>query len=138
MIVIIGLMSSAVVMTMAGDPPKARSFAAQMNQDLNQAAQQSLLSGEPFALGLSRENYAIMRYEEAGWRADLSRPWGENIDPALSTGGEPKSLTDKLLPHVMFEPTGISQIFELTLRGEDGIYILSSQGSGRVEMRPGS
>jgi len=38
----------------------------------------------------------------------------------------------------MFEPTGVSQIFELTLSGEDGSYILSSQGSGRVVMRQGS
>lgn len=136
--VIIGLMSSAVVMTMASDPPQSRSFAEQMSQDLNQAAQESILSGEPFALGLSRAQYALMRYEEEGWRAGVSRPWGEDMEAALRAAGEPKPLTDKLLPLIMFEPTGVSQIFELTLSGEDGSYILSSQGSGRVVMRQGS
>lgn len=130
-------MSSAVVMTLASDAPKSRSFAEQMTKTLNQAAQESLLSGEPFALGFSNQGYALMRYGEAGWRAETPLPWGDEIEADLSASGQKKPLTDTLLPYVLFEPTGNSQIFELSLRDEDGSYILSSQGSGRVVMRQG-
>lgn len=122
-------------MSMPSDKPPLRSEASRLNKALNQAAQDSVLSGEPRAFGLSNQGYAFMRFQDNEWEAVKTAQWSEDVEPVLSKNGEPKKLTQEVLPYILFDPTGQSTLFDLTLSGANGDrFILSSAGDGRVRI----
>ena len=130
--VIIGLMTSAVVLTMPQNKPAVNIYADNLVRDLNGAAQSSLLTGKVAALGLSEKSYAIYAYEGEEWVPKRTGDWPEGVFVTFEKDKTKLKLTEDLVPLAIFEPTGQSTLFELTLRNHDKALRLSSKGDGRV------
>lgn len=137
-LVIIGLMSSAVVMTFPKDPPPSRAVSDALVKRLNQTAQDSLLSGSPAAFGLSKTSFSFYSYNGSEWAEASSQKWPQGLTFTLRKAGEDIKLGDSSVPLIIFEPTGVSSVFTLTLSDFDGRYVLSSNGDGRVTLGDGS
>ncbi len=137
-LVIIGLMSSAVVMTFPKNPPASRAVSDALVKQLNHTAQESLMSGAPAAFGLSKTRYSFFGYNGTDWTEASSQKWPESLTLSLSKDGEDIKLTDTAVPLVIFEPTGTSSVFTLTLSDFNGRYVLASKGDGRVTLGSGS
>jgi len=131
-LVIIGLMSSAVVMTLPKDPPASRALSDTLLKEFNRNAQDSLLSARSAAFGVSKSSYAFYDYDGAEWISKGAQSWPNALQVHLIKEGEAVTLTDKLVPLIIFEPTGNSTVFSLTLSDFDGRYVLLSNGDGRV------
>lgn len=138
MLVIIGLMTSAVVMTLPKAPPASRAVSETLLKRLNQTAQESLLSGRPAAFGLSKSSLTLYTYDGEDWTAVQSKSWPDVLTVSLRQDGEDVKLAEKPVPLILFEPTGNSSVFTLTLSDFDGRYTLSSNGDGRVVLGRGS
>lgn len=137
-LVIIGLMSSAVVMTLPKDPPASRAVSDTLLKQFNQAAQESILSGAPAAFGASKSQYSFYSYDGFEWRVSSQRDWHDALSIELRKDGEDVKLTDTAVPLIIFEPTGNSSIYTLTLSDFNGRFVLSSKGDGRVILESGS
>lgn len=138
MLVIIGLMSSAVVMTLPKAPPASSSVSEGLLKQFNQTAQTSLLSGRPAAFGLSKAYYAFYDYSASEWTSLGPQKWPDALSVEMNKDGESVKFTEKVAPLIIFEPTGSSSVFSLTLSDFDGRYTLSSNGDGRVTLESGS
>lgn len=131
-LVVIGLISSAVILTLPGEKPAIETYSKTMLKDINTAAQTSLLTGETVALGLSETAYAVLIYREGQWQSNGEREFPENTKFSFEKEGSRVKLSDKILPLGIFESTGTASVFTVTLRSEDGRYDLISAGDGRL------
>jgi len=130
--VIIGLMTSAVVLTLPQDKAVVNIYAENLLRDLNGAAQSSLLTGKTAALGVSEKAYAIYAYENEDWVPKRMEDWPEGVFVTFEKDAAKLELTEDVVPLALFEPTGQSTFFALTLRNHDKELRLSSKGDGRV------
>lgn len=133
-LVIIGLMSSAVVLTMPRTKPAEEVLSQSLLAELNIAAQDSLITGRSVAVGFSNEGYGFFGFEEEQWVLARNMNWPELIDVSLTKNGRNIDLTDELFPIVVFEPTGLSPSFQLNLTGAERAMCLESHGDGRVAL----
>lgn len=136
-LVIVGLMSSAVVMTLPKDPAASRTLSETLIKRLNKTAQESLLAAKPAAFGASKTAYALYDYDGIDWNVKTEKAWPDAVTISLHKDGEEVKLSETLTPLIVFEPTGSSSVFTLTLSDFDGRYVLSSIGDGRVVMESG-
>lgn len=135
---IIALLSSAVILTIPERKSDAEQFAETMAVELNLAAQESLITGRPSALGLSQDSYGLMVYEGGAWDVRQERLWRDGVSVRMLKDKSNIKLGDDLVPLAVFYPTGNSTIFELSLSGLDANYTLSSTGDGRVVLEQGA
>ena len=135
--VIIGLMTSAVVLTLPKDKAVVNAYAEDLVRNINGAAQASLLSGKMAALGVSEKAYAIYAYEDEAWVPKRTADWPEGVFVTFEKDETKLKLTEDIVPLAWFEPTGQSTVFDLTLRNHDKVLRLSSQGDGRVVLGGG-
>ncbi len=131
---IIGLISSVIILTRPPDKPAVQIHAEALVRSVNVAAQDSLLSGKPAALAISGDGYQLLTYANGAWEPLSAATDWEPIRARLTKDGAEIKLTRKRVPLAVFEPTGQSTIFSLTLSGEDDIYVLQSGGDGRLTM----
>lgn len=131
-LVVIGLISSAVILTLPGEKPAIETYSKTMVKEINGAAQTSLLTGETTALGLSETAYAVLIYREGQWQSNGARELPEGTKLSFEKEGANVRLSDKMLPLGVFEPTGTANVFTVTLRSSDGRYDLISAGDGRL------
>ena len=131
-LVIIGLMTSAVVMTLPREKPAIDAQAQTLTSSLNAASQSSLVTGRPFAFGLSKDQFAVFEFEDGEWvqRQLMDRPDALSVD--LRKNDIRIKLSEEIVPVVVFEPTGLSTPFSLTLTQGRRTEVLSSTGDGRV------
>ncbi len=132
-LLIIGLMSTAVLLTIPDKKPVAQNFTDDLVRDLNLAAQTSLISGQPSGLGLTRDGYIIYNFQDEVWRQSDQKNWPENVSVRFEKDRRRLELPRKALPIIIFEPTGQSDIFRLTLRQNNLSFDLYSDGDGRIK-----
>lgn len=137
-LVIVGLMSSAVILTLPPTKPALEMQAEIFLKDANALSQTSLISGRPQALGLSHNGYALMSFETGQWETIRQVDFTGAIEPKLIREDMPMKLSGDIVPLVLFEATGLSTPFELTLSDGDRRTRLQSQGDGRVVIGSGS
>ena len=137
-LVIIGLMSSAVVMSLPKDPPASQAVSEGLLKRFNQTAQTSLLSGETAAFGASKTALVMYGYDGTDWIVADTVNWPDDLRVSLQKDGQDIKLTQDTPPLIIFEPTGSSSVFTLTLSDFEGRYVLSSKGDGRVLLESGS
>jgi len=124
-LLIIGLMSTAVLLTVPDKKPAAQDFTEKLVRDLNLASQNSLISGEPTGFGLTRDGYVIYAYEDEHWSQRLVKNWPENVSVRFEKDRRRLELPRKPLPVIVFEPTG---------RSDDNLsFDLHSIGDGRIK-----
>ena len=131
-LLIIGLMSTGVLLAIPDKKPEAQNYVENLVRRLNQAAQNSMISGQPAGLGLTRDGYTLYSYDNEIWAAVHSQDWPENINLRYEKDNRRLELPKEALPVILFEPTGQSDIFALSLSQADKQFSLYSQGDSRI------
>lgn len=133
-LVIIAVMSTAVVMTVPREKPAVEVAAQQLVRDANALSDAALTRGQATALGLSETGYALMQYRVPDWQVAQSADWPDNARVTFKRDKQPVILSDVVVPHILFEPTMMSTVFELSMTGDDAAFVLQSSGNGRVTL----
>lgn len=131
-LVIIGLMSSAVILTFPHEKPALEQQSDALLREINIMAQTSLISGTPSALGLSENSFAFMHFKDGQWQSPQETTFPGNIKATFSGEASEIKLSDELQPLVLFEPNGLSTPFTLTLSDGNMKTVFESTGNGRV------
>lgn len=136
-LVIIGLISSVVILNFPAQKTALYKRANALLGHVNFAAQNAVLSGRIAALGVSATGYSLYNFQDGDWVVTQRESWPESVQVNLSKNAQDVKLPDEEIPVVMFEPTGLSDIFSVTLTGQNSQHFeLSSSGDGRVFLRP--
>ena len=131
-LVIVGLMTSAVVMALPSRKPAITEQTNAAILQLNRAAQNSLVSGRPQAWGLSKTGYALYDFVEGEWLQTASTDWPGSLRIEFFKNDVPVKLGDDIQPLIVFEPTGLSTPFELRIDQAGRREVISSHGDGRI------
>lgn len=143
MLVIIGLMSSAVILTFPEKKSGVDIQAQTFLREVNAVAQDAVISGQSTALGVSNKAYAFYVYAQEGWVMRSETDWDLEARLAVRLGTNRFDLTDDLAPLIVFEPLGLSEPFTLTLSDlsvteKRPDYTFISTGDGRIKLERGS
>lgn len=125
---IMGLMTSAVVLTLPSAPSKLDQDLDLLTAHLNQTAQRSIIMATPTAFGLSTQGYAFFIYRGDEWILDRNVSWQTDVDVELKKSEWKIELNEIVEPQIVFEPNGLTAPFELSFRGDDAVYTISSSG----------
>jgi len=133
-LVLIGVTTSLVVLTV--QPPKSalETQAAQLTNQLNALAQDGLISGSVNAAGFSEDGYTLYTFENSEWTERVSGEWQDSYRLTFTRASARLDLPKTTDPTIMFQPTGLSTPFELTLSDRDIHYALKTSGDGRIEL----
>lgn len=137
-LVIIGLMTSAVVMTFPADDSDVSDRAQLLVRDVNVASRQALLSGQPTAFGVSQTGYGLFNYQDGTWLPPRETDWPEDARITFVIGSERVKLTEDLLPLIIFEPTGMAEPYTLSVQTAAGVYRLTGRADGQATVETGS
>lgn len=142
-LIIIGLMSSAVILTFPEEKSGVDRQAQTFLREVNAVAQEAIISGQSTALGVSTKAYAFYVYSQDGWIVRSETDWDLEARPAFRHGSNRFDLTDDLAPLIVFEPLGLSEPFALTLsdlsvKEKRPDYTFISKGDGRITLERGS
>ena len=117
-LVIIGLMSSAVVLTLPKEKPAFDKQVDTLVQHMNLAAQDSILTGKPHAWGVSETSHGFFKFQENTWDELKISDWSPSFRFSLTRETTTVEPQEEILPLIVFEPTGVSTPFVLFI--EDG------------------
>ena len=137
-LVIIGLMASAVVMTLPRDKPAIEAQVTDLLQSLNGGAQASIITGRAHGWGLTKEQAQLFEFVEGEWTPVQEMNWADDVSVEFRKNDAAVKLGDEIIPIVIFEPTGLSTEFELVLSDGQRTRRLLSRGDGRVILEDGS
>ena len=134
-LVVVGLMSSAVVMTLPKPKSALDKQAVLLTAHLNALAQDGLIAGQVTAAGFSTEGYKLYSFTNGLWAERYAGHWSEPYRLHFKRADTKVKLTKEISPSLVFQPTGLSTPFEFTLEDRRAKYALMTSGSGRVEMK---
>ena len=133
-LVVIGLMSSVVVLSIPQPKSELEKQAELLSGQLNALAQDGLISGSVTAAGFSKDGYALYSYENSEWAEKASADWSGSYRLTLSRGTAKLDMPKTAEPIMLFQPTGLSTPFELTLSDRETRYALKTEGDGRIAL----
>jgi general secretion pathway protein H len=133
-LVVIGLMSSVVILSIPTPKSNLEKQATLLSGQLNALAQDGLIRGTVNAAGFSKEGYALYSFENSEWTQRASGEWGDNYRLSFTRASARLEMPKTTDPIIMFQPTGLSTPFELTLSDRDAKYALKTDGDGRVDL----
>ena len=133
-LVIISLMGAAVVLSLSPEEDPAEVMSETFMVRVNAAAQQSIITGAPAALGISQSEYGLYVFEGGQWTLTGSEEFPDDITVSFVKDAAEIKLPEEIAPLAIFEPTGLGPHFTLTVQSEDRRYELSSEGDGRVNL----
>jgi len=113
-LIIIGLMSAAVVLSMRG-PDTGEDFAGDFVLRVNQFAKESIYTGQVNALSISEDGLHLMSYVNRDWITRHEVPFEGKVDARLLIEDETVDIPEAPAPLILFEPTGEVTDFELTV-----------------------
>ncbi len=128
----IGLTASAIVLSAPTPKSELEIQANKLTTALNALAQDGLISGQVNAAGFSKDGYSLYTYREGQWVERASGEWADNYRLKFTRGTAKIDIPKKTVPTLLFQPTGLSTPFELTLSDRDMKYTLNTAGDGRV------
>ena len=131
---IIGLMTSFVVISMPTPKSALEVQATKLTGQLNALAQDGLISGSVNAAGFSKDGYALYSFENSEWTERASGEWQESYRLTFTRASAKLDMPKNAEPIILFQPTGLSTPFELTLSDRDTKYALTTKGDGRIEL----
>lgn len=147
-IVIIGLLTSVVVLTMSqGDGLRAdaRALAARMKL----LSQESVLDGVPTGVLFTPEGYAFYSLKAGTWtelsgeRVFARQAWRKGVTAEITRaandadkGGASKTQgrSKKITPTLVFDPTGVATPFKISLRSDGELFTVASDEKGGVSV----
>lgn len=136
---IIGLMSGAVIMTRPKPKAPEITQAETLSARLGQAMQTTIITGQPSAFGVDEAGYGFYLYENGQWSPTaLTGQWGSNVGVSFTLEGQSIELPDvdseAVGPQILLEPIGQMSVFNLTLTGDVTRRVLMSDGSGKIRL----
>jgi len=133
-LVIIGLMSAAVVLSLKPPNNTQKDFREGLVITLNQAVKDSVYTGRVNALSVSEEGLQIMTYRDGVWSVVQDFPSLRRVRTRLQIEDENVELPKTAGPIILFEPTGEMTDFELGLRGPEVDINLFSAPDGSIRI----
>ena len=133
-LLILGLMSSMVVLSMPRPKPAIEKQAERLTFEINALAQDGLISGAVTAAGFSKDGYALYAFENSEWTERAAGEWQDSYRMTLTRASAKLELPKKTEPIILFQPIGLSTPFEFTLSDRDTKYALKTSGDGRIEL----
>jgi len=127
-------MSSVVILSMPTPKSALDKQAERLTSQLNALAQDGLISGSVNAAGFSEDGYSLYTFENSEWTERVKGEWEDSYRLTLTRASAKLDMPKTAEPIIMFQPTGLSTPFELTLSGRDITYALKTEGDGRVEL----
>lgn len=134
-LVIIGVMSSVVILSMPTPKTELDKQAELMVGTLNKMAQESIINGRVSAAGFDRSGYALYQYTDDGWQEMAADEWDASYRLKYKRYGASLDIPKKAEPSILFQPTGLSTPFELAMSDKDSVYTLVGVGDGRIILR---
>ncbi len=140
-IVIIGLMSSLVLLNMPASEKTAREQAEELAARLALAARSAVLSGETVGVTMTSDGYGFLRRRATGWEQYSlipEKPWMDWVDHSqvrLTLEGEAVKLPSRkadATPILYFTTTGDSPAFSITLFSGGTHAIVSTDRTGAI------
>lgn len=131
---IIGLMSAAVVLAFPKPKSALEQQAATLASQLNALAQDGLITGSVNAAGFSNDGYALYTFENSEWTERASGEWQDSYRLTFTRASAKLDMPKEKEPIIMFQPTGLSTPFELTLADRDLKFSLKTEGDGRIAL----
>jgi len=131
-LIIIGLMSSIVILSIPTPKSALEKQAQVMVGSLNQLAQNSIINGRVSAAGFSQSGYTLYEYDQDEWQELASDEWDEGYRLQYKRADTRLDIPKNASPSIVFEPTGLSTPFELAMSDNDIGYTLMTAGDGRV------
>jgi len=131
---LIGVSVSVVVLSVPPAKSALDEQAAQLTSQLNALAQDGLISGSVNAAGFSETGYTLYSFENSEWTERISGEWHDSYGLTFTRASVKLDLPKTTDPIIMFQPTGLSTPFELTLSDGDTKYALMTKGDGRIEL----
>lgn len=147
-IVIIGLLASVVVLTMGqggGLRADARALAARVKL----LSQESVIEGVSTGVLFTNEGYAFYGLKAGKWseltgeRVFARQAWRKGVTAEITRAanaadkgavGEAQGRTKKIVPTLVFDPTGVATPFKISLRAEGESFIVASDEKGGVSV----
>ena len=133
-LVVISLMTSVVILSMPTSKTSLEKQAERLSAELNALAQDGLISGSVTAAGFSKDGYALYSFENSKWAERVSNEWQDSYRLSLTRASARLDMPKTTEPLILFQPTGLSTPFELTLSDRETKFSLTTQGDGRVEL----
>jgi len=133
-LVIIGLVTSVAILTMPTPKSGIEIQANKLTAELNALSQDGLISGRVNAVGFSKDGYTLYSYRDGQWEERLSDDWDDGYRLQYTRNETAVDIPKTITPGILFQPTGLSTPFELTLSSRDITYAIKTEGNGRVEL----
>ena len=133
-LVVIGLMSSVVILSIPQPKSGLERQAERLSVELNALAQDGLISGSVAAAGFSRDGYALYSFENSEWTERVSAEWQDRYRMTLTRASAKLDLPKTADPIILFQPTGLSTPFEFTLSDRQTKYALTTTGNGSINL----
>ena len=132
-LVIIGLMTSAVVMTLPRQPSEFDKSVKALTVQMNMLSERSIVTALPTAIGLSDSGYVFYEFQNAQWKDVKAQDWPQDVSVALKKNERILKLLEVVeTPQIVFQPTGMTTPFEITLSSVDAYQYISSPGFGDI------
>lgn len=135
-LVIIGLMSVSVVLSMRPPEPPENSFRDDLVLLLNQEAKAAIYTGQTRALSVSEDGLHIMIYRDNQWSITQDFPFVSGVSARLNIGEEKIDIPEDPVPLILFEPAGEITEFALNIRGVGADIDLFNAPDGTVQLGP--
>jgi len=116
-LVIIGLMSASVVLSMRPAAPPETSFRDDLILRLNQEAKAAIYTGQTRALSVSEDGLHIMVYRNNQWSITQDYPFVSGVTARLNIEDNKVEIPEDPVPLILFEPAGEITEFALNIRG---------------------
>jgi len=141
-LMIFGIMASAVVLNLPSRKNPLYEFGNQMATNLERAAQSSLVNQQTLGVKFSAKGYEIVRYSEDAWQKVRAYEFTESFLPqmVLKINGAKIDLEDPQIqgfPIIRFDITGLATPFDLTLESGPSSLHLIGNHTGKISVKRG-
>ena len=134
-LIIIGLMSSIVILSIPTPKSALEKQTQVMVGSLNELAQNSIINGRVSAAGFSQSGYTLYEYDQDEWQELASDEWDAGYRLQYKRADTRLDLPKTSSPSILFQPTGLSTPFELAMSNNDIAYTLMTTGDGRIVLQ---
>ena len=135
MLVIIGLMTGLVVLSMPGEPDPGERDALALADALRTASRSALIDGATRSVSISDTEWNVSRFGETGWQEVVSGAPSGRVEIAVD--GAEIELSADAQPLLVFEPTGQATAFDLRMDARRGAgWRISGSPVGEIALEP--
>lgn len=133
-LVMIGLLSGVVIMNVPRGKSDVEQQSLHLTKQLNALSQESLISGEIRAFGLSEREFGFYSYDGVEFVLEASEDWADRTQLTFTRNQQSLKIPETINPLIIFEPTKINTPFLLRIQDVTAEFEIRSLGDGRVSL----